>query len=78
MPSKILLPLTDIVFAAWFLLVAVSYFGPYLGIGIPAELTARGYAVLLIVSLVTLALRLVRRAEKSSPAPVIAGKGGAS
>ena len=75
MPSKILPLITDIAFAAWFLLVAMSYFGPYLGFNVPAELTARGYAVLLVIALITLALQLVRRAGKT---PAIAGKGGAS
>jgi hypothetical protein len=77
MPNKILPLLTDVVFAAWFVLVAVSFFGPYLGLVVPAELTARGYAVLLVIALVTLALRLVRRAGKAPTASVIAGKGGA-
>lgn len=78
MPSKIPSLITDIVFAAWFILVAVSYFGPYLGLPIPAERTAQGYAALLVVSLITLALRLVRRTENAPAASVIAGKEGAS
>ncbi len=77
MPNKILPLITDILFATWIILVAVSFFGPYLGYAVPAELTARGYAVLLVISLVTLALRLVRREGIAPTASVIAEKGGA-
>lgn len=51
--------LSDLTLCVWFIVVAVSFFGPYLGIlGVP-DLTAV-YGAFLLLTVAALALRLLR------------------
>ena len=59
----------DIVISLWFVLAAVAFWGPYLGLGLSAGLLNALYAVFLLVSLASLALRLLRQTPVSG-APV--------
>jgi hypothetical protein len=65
--------LADVALGAWFLLVAVSFWGPYLGMPLPANVADALYAAFLIVAVLALALRIVGRSQRRPEPPVIAG-----
>lgn len=50
----------DILLCAWIALVAVSFWGPYLGLALPANILNALYAVFLVVVIAAVALRLVK------------------
>ena len=60
-------PMMGVLLCGWFALVAVAFWAPYLGFVLPIGLLNALYAVFLLVSLATLALRLLRQGPESSP-----------
>ena len=50
----------DVLLGIWFLLVAVAFWGPYLGINLSGPLSAV-YALVLVGAIATIALRVMRR-----------------
>ncbi|GAB4458082.1 MAG: hypothetical protein OHK0029_18800 [Armatimonadaceae bacterium] len=57
----------DIAFAVWLALVAAAFWGPFVGLPVPADLGSRVYALFLVAALAVLALTAVRRKENSEP-----------
>jgi hypothetical protein len=57
---------------AWFLLVAVAFWGPYLGMPLPANIADALYAAFLLVAVLALALRVVGRGKQRPEPPVTA------
>jgi hypothetical protein len=63
--------LADVVLCAWFLLVAVGFWEPYLGVALPPSLANALYATFLLVAVLALALRVVGKRQPQPPAVVI-------
>jgi len=57
----------DLLLCVWFLLVAVSFWGPYMGVSFPPNLANALYAAFLLVAVLVLALRVV---GKRQPQPL--------
>lgn len=51
----------DILVTCWLLLVAVVFFGPYLAVLLPVNVSHALYAVFLLTVIVTVLLRFLRR-----------------
>jgi hypothetical protein len=66
--------LSDLTLCAWFLLVAVGFWGPYLGIPLPSNIANALYAAFLLVAVLTLALRVVGGKHRPEP-PVTTTEG---
>jgi hypothetical protein len=64
--------LADLALCAWFLLVAVGFWGPYLGIPLPPNTANALYAAFLLVAVLTSALRVVGKQQQRPEPPVIA------
>ena len=62
-------PMLGILLCGWFALVAVAFWAPYFGPGLvlPSGPLNALYAVFLLISLATLALRLLRQGPDGSP-----------
>ena len=62
-------PMLGFLLCAWFALVAVAFWAPYLyaDFHLPVGLLNALYAVFLLISLATLALRLLRQGPDVSP-----------
>lgn len=54
----------DLLIIAWFILIAVSFFGAYLGIALPGSVLQATYSTFLIVSLSGLVLYLLSVSKK--------------
>jgi apolipoprotein N-acyltransferase len=49
----------DLLLGIWFLLVALAFWGPYLGIPFPSNMGTALYALMLLAAIAGLALRVV-------------------
>ena len=56
----------DLLIVAWFLLVALSFLGVYLGIGLPGSVLQATYCAFLILSLCSIVLGVLKGAKKAS------------
>ena len=62
--------LTDLLLCAWFLLVAVGFWSPYIGVSLPPSLANALYAAFLLVAVLALALRVVGKRQPQQAAVV--------
>jgi hypothetical protein len=62
--------LADLLLCAWFLLVAVGFWSPYIGVSLPPNLANALYAAFLLVAVLALALRVVAKRQPQRPAVV--------
>lgn len=58
---------TDAALCVWFVLCAVAFWGPYVGLSLPFNILTALYAVFLLGFIATAALRVLRSREQAAP-----------
>jgi apolipoprotein N-acyltransferase len=56
----------DLLLGLWFLLIAVAFWGPYFGVGLPPNIGTALYALMLLAAIAALVLRFLRSGEEPS------------